>query len=240
MLIAHHITKRFGDRIALDNVSVSLDRGEIVALVGPSGCGKTTLLRSLALLPPPDTGTICIGECEYRPPYRNVRVSPPWPLLTFVSQELDIWPHLSLRENILLPVRNKSSPDKAPLFIEALAERFSMTGLLDKMPHETSLGERQRAALMRAIVLESTYLLLDEITSALDVERVGIVGDYLLEMKKRKNVGILIVTHLLGLARRIADRVIFMDAGVICETARTQQFFSTSNERIVRFLALII
>lgn len=237
MLSARGIHKSFGDKVVLRGIDLDIAPGTITCAIGPSGAGKTTLLRALGLLDCPDGGSISLDGMAYdfpRDPALPFTPSP-WPTLTSVFQSLFLWPHLTLRENIMLPARNCNP--QAEKDIEGLIALFEMAGFIDHYPNQASIGQRQRAALARALILNPSYILLDEITSALDVEQTARILTKLGHLKER-NIGIFLITHQIGFARRMADQVVFMDSGVIAEkgdpdilfhpkTARLQQFLST-------------
>lgn len=237
MLSAKDIHKSFGDKAVLRGIDLDIAPGTITCAIGPSGAGKTTLLRALGLLDCPDDGSISLDGMVYdfpRDPELPFTPSP-WPTLTCVFQSLFLWPHLTLRENIMLPARNCNP--QAEKDIEGLIALFEMAGFIDHYPNQASIGQRQRAALARALILNPSYILLDEITSALDVEQTARILTKLGHLKER-NIGIFLITHQIGFARRMADQVVFMDGGVITEkgntdilshpeTARLQQFLST-------------
>lgn len=219
MLRANGIRKRYGGGDVLKGVSVSLAPRDVTVLIGPSGCGKSTLLRVLSLLERPDAGEVQIAENTYVFP-RDLGRSDiaPWPSVTVVFQQHFLWPHMTLRKNIVLP--SKSRPDHEER-LATLAEAFDITDALDKYPTEASVGQRQRAALIRGLVLKPDYILLDEITAALDVEQTGKILRYFLD-GGGEDMGIFIVTHLLGFARKLLSArgggtVYFMDGGSIIE-----------------------
>ncbi len=222
----------------LKNVSFGIPPGGVTVLIGPSGSGKTTLLRCMALLEPPQKGDILIDDqCFSYPRPQNASPTPPWPKLTAVFQQLFLWPHLSLRDNILLPVRRKN-PAEIREKLDTLIDAFDMKDFIDNYPNEASLGQRQRIALARALILEPRYLLLDEITSALDVEQIAKILAYLKTLRG-KNIGIFIITHLLGFARHTADQVLFMDGGEIAEQGGPEILKAPQTERLGRFLSVI-
>lgn len=238
MMEARDLTFGYANGKILKDVSLTIDRSGITVLIGPSGAGKTTLLRCLALLEPPQSGEIRIDDQIYTYPWPQEKTfRPPWPFVTAVFQQLFLWPHLTLRENILLPVRRRKGGNrKAEL--DALVDAFDMGGFIDHYPNEASLGQRQRIALARALMLEPRYLLLDEITSALDVEQIAKILAYLKGLRG-KDIGIFIITHLLGFARHAADHVLFMEKGEIVESGRADILKNPQTERLGQFLSVI-
>ena len=200
MLAAKGLYKTFGAKTALQDVDITVKPGTVTVLIGPSGAGKTTLLRCLGLLDQPDRGFVSVDDATFAFPRSkpNAHTAHPWPDLTVVFQQHFLWPHLTMRENILLPARHRGKAT-ASAFTE-LVDLFEMAEFIDRYPNEVSIGERQRVALARALVLEPKYILLDEITSALDVEHIHAIFKHLLELRSR-GIGMLLITHLLGLAR---------------------------------------
>ena len=238
MLKARGLKKEFGSRAVLRSVDLDVHPGEISVLVGPSGSGKTTLIRALSLLEEPDQGLIEIDDRRFEFPRTTRRpYERPWPELTVVFQQLFLWPHLTLKQNILLPVES-SGRDGVGKQFDSLVKQFEMADFIDRHPNEVSLGQRQRAAILRALMLRPKYILLDEITSALDVEQVSTVLAHLQTLRD-EGIGILLVTHLIGFARRAASRVFFMDDGEIIETGGPRVLTTPDNPRVRRFLSVI-
>lgn len=238
MLSARHLSFDYGGRPVLTDVSLDIKPGSITVLIGPSGTGKTTLLRCLAMLATPPRGEIQVDEQLFRyPTATNLPTpTPPWPKLTAVFQQLFLWPHLTLRQNILLPMRLQE-PAGVATALEELIEAFDMGNFIDRYPNQASLGQRQRAALARAIILNPRYLLLDEVTSALDVEQITRVLDYLAQLRQR-GMGLFIITHLLGFARQTADQVVFMAKGSIVERGDVSILTTPQSQRLQQFLAV--
>jgi len=239
MLVGKNLSKRFGSTVALDGVDISVQPGRISVLIGPSGSGKTTLVRALALLDPPDKGEIGIDEKTYCfPASDRTRFAPPWPMLTVVFQQLFLWPHLTLRDNILLPLGSRRAKNG---LLDEMVNLFNMEDFIHRYPNEVSLGQRQRAALARAVILEPSYILLDEITSALDVEQTSIIMKYLLTLRNR-GIGLLVVTHLIGFAKRLlsrreGDRIAFLDSGQVLESGDIEMLENPQHQRLRQFLS---
>jgi ABC-type polar amino acid transport system ATPase subunit len=237
MLTAKNITKKYQGKEILKGINITIEPGKITSLIGPSGAGKTTLLRALSLLEKPDSGEIIVDDIKYAFPLKNNEsITSIWPRVSIVFQQLFLWPHLTIRENILLPlkVKNINRGDELNKFIEL----FNMADFIDNYPNQTSIGQRQRAAIVRAVMLHPTYLLLDEITSSLDVEQVNIILSHL-NVIKEAGVGIFIVTHLINFAEQVSDKVIFMDGGQILEEGSTDILKNPSHPRVKKFLSIV-
>src|SRR5579864_8264157 len=158
-LVGEGLSKRYEDRYVVDGVSLQLSPGRITALLGPNGCGKSTLLRLLACLEKPDRGSLLLDGRVLIPPYEGSRQAPsPWPHVTLVFQQLFLWPHLSLKENIRLPLM-RVYPETWKEQLHEVIEVFGLCEFVGRFPNEASLGQRQRAALARAWALKPRYLL---------------------------------------------------------------------------------
>jgi ABC-type polar amino acid transport system ATPase subunit len=237
-LSCSHINLSYSGRDVLRDVSVQVEPGRVTALIGPSGAGKSTALRSLAFLESPSSGSIALDGSVYHYPLAEEAPSPaPWPAVTAVFQQLFLWPHLTLRANITLPLTLGKLPDAAGR-TEKLIDRFEMAGFVDRYPNQVSGGQRQRAALARALALEPSYLLLDEITSALDVEQAASIVSHLSDLK-REGIGILIVTHHLGFLHRTADTIVFMENGSVIEAGGHEMLVSPRSPGMRRFLTAV-
>ncbi|MGD2084542.1 MAG: ATP-binding cassette domain-containing protein [Candidatus Aminicenantes bacterium] len=239
MLKGRGLKKRFGSVEALRGVDISVRPGKITLLVGPSGSGKTTLLKCLAFLERPDSGIISFNGNSFTYPDAEAPKESPWPELTVVFQQHFLWPHLTIRENILLPIRYQRHTQSNGF--EELVALFEMEDFIDRHPNQVSLGQRQRAALARALVINPKMILMDEITSALDVEQIGKIAKHLLELRSR-GIGILLITHLLDFARGLlyrgeGDVIVFLDKGEVLEAGGHEVLVSPKHPRVVEFIS---
>ena len=226
-------TKR-GSHVALDNVSLDIDAGEFVVLLGPSGCGKTTLLRCIAGLEEPDAGEIIIDGKLVFSSEKGVYVPPERRDLSMVFQSYALWPHLSVLDNVVYPLRNtgKSSADAAVLAKEALAK----VGLADysaRFPGQLSGGQQQRVALARAIVSGDGLILFDEPLSNLDAKVRERLRLELLSLQSQINFSAVYVTHDQIEALALADRIAVMDVGRIAQVGSPEQIYDYPNSRYV-------
>lgn len=233
MLSSKSLHKKYQNREVLKGIDITIEPGKITSLIGPSGSGKTTLLRVLSMLDLPDSGDVILNNETYQFP-KHKEVTGVWPKISVVFQQLFLWPHLTLRQNILLPLRNNVDNQ----LIEELIDVLQMKEFIDRHPNQASIGQRQRVAIARAIALKPEYLLLDEITSALDIEQVNAVLNYLLKLKQ-KGVGILIVSHLLNFAENASDNIVFLDNGQIVESGGKEVLKNPKHERIRKFLSIV-
>ena len=237
MLSVSKIGKSFGDKEVLHDVDIDVAPGKITALIGPSGGGKTTLIRALSLIDPPNKGKVVIDEVSYHFPLRRgERIRPPWPNLTVVFQQFFLWPHLTLRKNITMPTEYRKGDHSQ--HIESLIKLFEMEEFVDRYPNQVSLGQRQRAALVRALVLRPSYILLDEITSALDVEQVSAILTHLRQLRG-EGIGILVVTHHLKFASRSADQIVFLDQGRVVTSGGADLLDVSMNPRLQDFVSMV-
>ncbi len=225
VLAAEDVWKAFGEREVLRGVSVSLAAHEVVALIGASGSGKSTLLRCLGLLEPIDDGRIFLGDEDISDPRAHpVAVDA---RLGAVFQSYNLFPHLTVLGNVTLASRvvHKVPRKDAEARALALLERVGLADFANAHPDRLSGGQQQRVAIVRAIATDPEVLLLDEITSALDPELVGEVLD-LVRSLAEGGATILMATHEMAFARDVADRVLFLDEGVIVEEGAPAQLFT--------------
>ena len=220
----------------MDNVSLTIEPGTITSIIGPSGSGKTTLLKTISMLELAESGSVSIDETLYQFP-TTIEGREPWPKVTIVFQQLFIWPHLTLKQNILLPLGENVSSEQQKQF-DDLVKLFGMDHFVNRYPNEVSIGQRQRAAIVRALMLNPKYLLLDEVTSSLDVEQIAVILSHLEDIKKR-GVGVVLVTHLLNFAKSVSDQIIFLEDGKIAVSGTKDILDNSTNERLKQFTSLI-
>lgn len=236
-----HLTKSFGGNVVLNDLSLSVSRGEVVVLIGPSGCGKSTLLRCINGLEPIQGGSVKLhGEpVEHgRKSLYKVRQK-----IGMVFQSYDLFPHMTVMKNILLAPMKVQGRNKEDVTREAMAllARVGLEDKADAYPSELSGGQKQRVAIVRSLIMNPDIMLLDEITAALDPEMVHEVLNVVLDLAKGtgENGGttMMIVTHEMAFAEAVADRIVFLDGGVIIEEGTPQEFFhAPKTERAQRFL----
>ena len=196
MLNVKGLSKSYNNETLFSNLDISIKPGTISFVLGPSGAGKTTLLRLLAALEEPDTGDVTVSSNGRA---LSAQQTSFWPEVTMVFQQLFLWPHLTLRENILLPILKRRGAIDRKNTLDDLIGALSMTEFIDRYPNQVSGGQRQRAAIARAVALEPKYLLLDEVTSALDIHQREKLQHLLKELLGR-GTGILAITHSLSFA----------------------------------------
>jgi polar amino acid transport system ATP-binding protein len=246
LLVARNIHKRYDDEEVLKGVDMTLDGGQVKVVLGSSGSGKSTLLRLIALLEPVDAGTIeldgeQIGQRTRRGrlvPARERDLAPHRSDIGMVFQRFNLFPHMTGLENVTIALRKvrKLTAADARERAEEMLERVGLASRAHAYPSELSGGQQQRVAIARALVMRPKVLLFDEPTSALDAELVNEVLD-VMEGLASTGMTMLVVTHELGFARRVADYVCVMDGGVVVEEAPPAAFFSTpQHERSRRFL----
>lgn len=236
LLKIEHLTKKFEDNMILDDVSLTVHRGEVIVVVGPSGCGKSTMLRCINALEPTQGGSIEIEGQQISQSSKNLTQLRQ--KIGMVFQSYELFPHLTVLNNILLAPAKVQKRDKEEVKKEAL-ELLERVGLKDKansFPRQLSGGQKQRVAIVRALCMHPEILLFDEVTAALDPEMVREVLDVMLQLAEQEKT-MLIVTHEMQFARAIADRVIFLEGGKIVEDSDPETFFDhPKTERAKQFL----
>ena len=229
-----------GEIKALDGVTTDIHRGEVVVVIGPSGSGKSTFLRCLNLLELPTGGTITFEGTDITDPHCNINLHRQ--KMGMVFQHFNLFPHMTLLKNMTIaPVKllKKSQADAEKKAMELL-ERVGLADRANAYPSQLSGGQKQRIAIVRALCREPDVMLFDEPTSALDPEMVGEVLDVMKQLA-REGMTMVVVTHEMGFAREVGDRVIFMDGGRIIEQGTPEQMFEhPQNARLQEFLGKIL
>jgi len=240
MIVAEDVRKSFGSFEALKGVSATIKRGEVVVILGPSGSGKSTFIRCINRLERHDAGRIVVDGIELTDDLRNIeRIRSE---IGMVFQSFNLFPHLSVIDNITLAPRNvrrwprKRAEEKAM----QLLERVGIPEQANKYPAQLSGGQQQRVAIARALAMEPRIMLFDEPTSALDPEMIKEVLEVMKELA-RSEMTLVVVTHEIGFAKEVADRVLFFDEGILVEENTPQAFFSDpKHERTKLFLSQIL
>jgi glutamate transport system ATP-binding protein len=240
LIVLENVDKHFGAVHVLRNVSLTVGRGEVVVVVGPSGSGKSTLCRVINRLEPIDAGTIRIDGADL--PVEGKRLAQLRSEVGMVFQSFNLFAHKTVLQNVTLgPVKVRGMKrDEARALAESLLERVGISEHLHKLPAQLSGGQQQRVAIARALAMKPVVLLFDEPTSALDPEMVQEVLDVMSSLA-REGMTMLCVTHEMGFARRVADRVIFMADGEIVEDSAPDEFFDNPRSKRARdFLSKIL
>jgi len=225
---------------ALDGVTTEIKRGEVVVIIGPSGSGKSTLLRSLNLLEMPTSGTIAFNGVDITDPKVDINVHRQ--KMGMVFQHFNLFPHMTILGNMTIaPIKIlKMSKKEAEEQAVRLLERVGLADRADAYPSQLSGGQKQRIAIVRALCMRPEVMLFDEPTSALDPEMVGEVLDVMKELAA-DGMTMAVVTHEMGFAKEVADRVIFMDGGQIIEEGTPKEIFENpKSERLQSFLAKVL
>lgn len=240
MISVHNLKKSFGNVQVLKGINIEIRKGECVCIIGPSGSGKSTFLRCLNLLEVPDEGEIIIeGESilEKRKDIDKYREN-----VGMVFQHFNLFPNMTVLKNITLaPVRlGKWNVAEADQKARALLKRVGLEEKANAFPGKLSGGQKQRVAIARALAMNPQVLLFDEPTSALDPEMVGEVLEVMKELAQ-EGMTMLVVTHEMGFAREVSDRVLFMDEGIILEDKKPEELFTNPGEARTReFLSKVL
>ena len=225
---------------ALVDFTLHIDRGEVVVIIGPSGSGKSTFLRCINRLEEIDKGRIIVDGQDLHAPKANINKIREE--IGMVFQHFNLFPHKTVMENVTLAqeVVRKRTKKEATEIAEALLKKVGILDKKDVYPSQLSGGQQQRVAIARALAMQPKVMLFDEATSALDPEMIGEVLD-VMKTLAREGMTMVVVTHEMGFAREVADRVIFMDAGRIVETGTPEHFFTNpEHERTKLFLSQIL
>jgi general L-amino acid transport system ATP-binding protein len=241
MIVAEDVEKWFGHFQALRGITTSVRKGEVVVIVGPSGSGKSTFIRTINRLERHDRGRIVVDGIELTDDLRNIeRVRSE---IGIVFQSFNLFPHLTVLQNITLAPRNvrRWPRGKAEKKAISLLERVGIPEQAGKFPAQLSGGQQQRVAIARALAMEPKIMLFDEPTSALDPEMIKEVLDVMKALAREMRMTMVVITHEIGFAKEVADRILFFDAGLLVEEGPPEEFFSNpKEERTQRFLDQIL
>ena len=240
MIDVKHLSKSFGDHLVLDDISEHVSPGENVVIIGPSGSGKSTFLRCLNLLEQPTAGTITFAGTEITDP--KVNIDAMRRQMGMVFQHFNLFPNMTVRKNITLaPVQTKlMSQAEADAEADKLLARVGLADRGDSYPSALSGGQKQRIAIVRSLAMHPKVILFDEPTSALDPEMVGEVLDVMKELA-HEGMTMVVVTHEMGFAREVGDRVLFMADGKIAESGTPKDIFEHPQcARLQDFLAKVL
>ena len=239
-IVVNNLHKYFDKLEVLKGINLEIEKGQVICVIGPSGSGKSTFLRCINRLEEPTRGDIIVDDIRITDPKEDINKVRRH--IGMVFQQFNLFPHLSAKENIMmapLELKLKTKKEAEQKAIELL-ERVGLSDKIDTMPRQLSGGQQQRVAIARALAMEPDIMLFDEPTSALDPE---MVGEVLAVMKELAAMGMtmVVVTHEMGFAKDVADRVIFMDEGIIMEEASPAEIFSNpKNQRTRAFLDKVI
>ena len=240
MIDVKHLSKSFGDHLVLDDISEHVSPGENVVIIGPSGSGKSTFLRCLNLLEQPTAGTITFDGTEITDP--KVNIDAMRRQMGMVFQHFNLFPNMTVRRNITLaPVQTKlMSQAEADAEADKLLARVGLADRGDSYPSALSGGQKQRIAIVRSLAMHPKVMLFDEPTSALDPEMVGEVLDVMKELA-HEGMTMVVVTHEMGFAREVGDRVLFMADGKIAESGTPKDIFEHPQcARLQDFLSKVL
>lgn len=240
MIEIENISKWYGSFRVLTDCTTSVEKGEVVVVCGPSGSGKSTLIKCVNGLEPVQQGRISVEGQEVTA--KSTNLTKLRSRIGMVFQHFELYPHMSVLENLCLAQEKvlKRSRDEAVSRAEQLIERVGLSEHLTKFPSQLSGGQQQRVAIARSLAMDPIAMLFDEPTSALDPEMINEVLDVMVGLAK-DGMTMMVVTHEMGFARKVADRVIFMDEGAIVEDRETQGFFSNpESDRAKDFLSKIL
>ena len=226
-----HLTKRFGDTVAVNDLSITLESGKLIALLGPSGCGKTTTLNMISGILPVSGGSIFFDD-------RDVTSLPPEKRgIGLVFQNYALYPHMTVLQNICFPMEIQRIPKKERIRrAEELAEMVHITPYLKRKPAELSGGQQQRVAIARALASNPKIMLCDEATSALDTLTTHSILGLLRDINKELGVTMVVITHSLSVAEQICNKVAVIEAGSIAEQGKTADVFGNPQSAATRLL----
>lgn len=234
-----NLQKQYGEKKILDGINLNIKKGEVVVILGPSGCGKSTLLRCLNGLEKIQGGDIKFSKKSLTD--KNVNWQKIREKIGMVFQSYELFPHMTVIENILLAPTKVQKRNKNEVLKQA-EELLAKVDLLDRKnsyPRELSGGQKQRIAIVRSLCMNPEIMLFDEVTASLDPEMVREVLDVILDLAKQ-GMTMVIVTHEMNFAKAVADKIVFIDDGKICETSSPTEFFNNpKTERAMQFLNIL-
>ena len=235
-----HLEKAFGKKEVLKGINAEIDKGEVIVIIGASGSGKSTFLRCLNCLEDPTGGNIFFDGVDIADPSVDINIHRQ--KMGMVFQQFNLFPHKTVLENMTLaPIKLKGmKKEDADALAMKLLERVGLADRADSYPSQLSGGQQQRVAIVRALAMEPDVMLFDEPTSALDPEMVGEVLDVMKSLAD-EGMTMVVVTHEMGFAREVGDRVLFMDDGIIGEEGTPEEVFGNpKSERLQSFLAKVL
>ena len=240
MISVKNLRKVFGENEALKGVSVEINKGDVMCIIGPSGSGKSTFLRCLNLLERPDGGQVIFDGDDLMD--RRVNLNQHRQKMGMVFQQFNLFPHMTVLENLTcapMMLKKVSREDAEKTAMDYL-QRVGLADRADARPNQLSGGQKQRIAIVRALCMEPEVMLFDEPTSALDPEMVGEVLDVMKKLAER-GMTMVVVTHEMGFAREVGNRVLFMDNGLIVEEGTPVEIFEhPKSERLRSFLSKVL
>ena len=240
MINITNLYKNFGDLEVLKNISTEIKKGEIISIIGPSGSGKSTFLRCINKLEEPSSGHIYIDGMDLMD--KNTDINKVRERVGMVFQHFNLFPNMTVLDNLTLsPIMvKKESKEEAEKYALSLLEKVELSDKANSYPTQLSGGQKQRIAIARALAMKPEVILFDEPTSALDPEMIKEVLDVMRDLAK-EGMTMLIVTHEMGFARNVGNRILFMDKGEIIEDCSPKEFFENpTNERIKDFLNKVL
>ena len=240
MIEIKHLNKYFGDLHVLKDINLTVKRGEKLVMIGPSGSGKSTLIRCVDYLEEPTSGEVVI---DGTPLTKKNHLEMARKYSSMVFQQFNLYPNMTVLGNLTLaPIKlQKKSKEEATEIAIAALKRVGMAHKAGEYPQNLSGGQQQRIAIARALCAQTKIILFDEPTSALDPETIQEVLDVMVRLAHEKNITMVVVTHEMGFARNVADRIVFMADGQIIEEGTPEHFFTNpKNERVRQFLSKIV
>ena len=240
MINVENLSKNFGDLKVLKNISTTVNKGEVISIIGPSGSGKSTFLRCINKLEEPTKGHIYIDGMDLMD--KNTDINKIRERVGMVFQHFNLFPNMTVLENLTLsPIMvKKESKEEAEKYASYLLEKVGLSDKANSYPSQLSGGQKQRIAIARALAMKPEVILFDEPTSALDPEMIKEVLDVMRDLAK-EGMTMIIVTHEMGFAKNVGNRILFMDNGEIIEDCSPKDFFENpTNERIKDFLNKVL